>query len=233
MPRRSRRRFVGLALAVLLPLSLVTAPAVTAAPPPTKVEALAAAASPTVTVAGSLQSELGCAADWDPACTATDLTETAPGVSPPTFARARGLVRVQDRAQPQLGRELRRRRNEGGANIPLASRRPRDGRVRLRPDSHVTTTSPVAQQPDRVTAADRALAGNSLRADLTREQFYFVMADRFANADTANDTGRPDRRPAATTGTTPPPRASTTAATSRASPASSTTSRSSASPRSG
>ena len=37
--------------------------------------------------------------------------------------------------------------------------------------------------------ADRALAGTSLREDLTRERFYFVMADRFANGDPANDTG--------------------------------------------
>ncbi|WP_432509270.1 alpha-amylase family glycosyl hydrolase [Kineococcus auxinigenes] len=40
-----------------------------------------------------------------------------------------------------------------------------------------------------VTRADRALAATSLREDLTRERFYFVMADRFANGDTGNDTG--------------------------------------------
>ena len=48
------------------------------------------------------------------------------------------------------------------------------------------------------------------------ERFYFVMTDRFANGDTANDEGgldgRPPRRPASTR----PTRASTTAATSRA-----------------
>ena len=32
-------------------------------------------------------------------------------------------------------------------------------------------------------------APDSLRAPLTRENFYFVMADRFANGDTANDRG--------------------------------------------
>src|SRR6478735_5331457 len=78
MPRRSRRRFVALALALLLPLSLVTAPVATAAPPrPALVDSLAAAASPTVTVAGNLQSELGCAGDWDPTCAATDLNYDA------------------------------------------------------------------------------------------------------------------------------------------------------------
>ncbi|GGC90508.1 hypothetical protein GCM10011512_16860 [Tersicoccus solisilvae] len=34
-----------------------------------------------------------------------------------------------------------------------------------------------------------AVAGHSLRAPVTNENFYFVMADRFANGSTANDTG--------------------------------------------
>jgi glycosidase len=38
-------------------------------------------------------------------------------------------------------------------------------------------------------AADRARAGSSLRKDLTKERFYFVMADRFENGSTANDEG--------------------------------------------
>jgi len=46
---------------------------------------------------------------------------------------------------------------------------------------------PARAQPP-ASEADRALAGTSLRTDLTRERFYFVMADRFANGDTANDT---------------------------------------------
>ncbi|MEJ5945997.1 alpha-amylase family glycosyl hydrolase [Pseudokineococcus basanitobsidens] len=38
-------------------------------------------------------------------------------------------------------------------------------------------------------AEDRALARGSLREDLTRERFYFVMADRFENGDPTNDDG--------------------------------------------
>lgn len=34
-----------------------------------------------------------------------------------------------------------------------------------------------------------SLAGDSLRAPLTRESFYFVMPDRFENGSTANDRG--------------------------------------------
>lgn len=37
--------------------------------------------------------------------------------------------------------------------------------------------------------SDAALAAESARHDLTREQFYFVMPDRFANGDTSNDRG--------------------------------------------
>ncbi|MFE7076520.1 pullulanase-type alpha-1,6-glucosidase [Streptomyces sp. NPDC057620] len=37
--------------------------------------------------------------------------------------------------------------------------------------------------------SDAALAKTSARNDLTREQFYFVLPDRFANGDTGNDRG--------------------------------------------
>ncbi|MET9731602.1 pullulanase-type alpha-1,6-glucosidase [Streptomyces sp. NPDC006458] len=37
--------------------------------------------------------------------------------------------------------------------------------------------------------SDAALAKAAARHDLTREQFYFVLPDRFANGDTANDRG--------------------------------------------
>ncbi|GHG26476.1 hypothetical protein GCM10017667_73660 [Streptomyces filamentosus] len=37
--------------------------------------------------------------------------------------------------------------------------------------------------------SDRALAAQPARHDLTREQFYFVLPDRFADGDTSNDRG--------------------------------------------
>ncbi|WP_432493977.1 alpha-amylase family glycosyl hydrolase [Kineococcus gypseus] len=55
------------------------------------------------------------------------------------------------------------------------------------PDGHRRPHHP--HRPPGVSAADRALAAPSLREDLTRERFYFVMADRFENGDTSNDTG--------------------------------------------
>ena len=47
-------------------LAPIAAPVAVAAAPPTS-----------VTIAGSLQSELGCPGDWDPACAATHLTYDA------------------------------------------------------------------------------------------------------------------------------------------------------------
>ena len=188
MPRRSRRRFVALALALLLPLSLVTAPVATAAPPaPALVDSLAAAASPTVTVAGSLQSELGCAGDWDPTCAATDLAETSPGVFTATFTVPGGSYEFKIAHNHSWDESYGA--GGGSANIPLVLGDTAAVLFSYDLASHVTTVSPVAQQTDRVTAADRDLAGSSLRAGLTRERFYFVMTDRFANADTANDKG--------------------------------------------
>ncbi|HZG96115.1 MAG TPA: alpha-amylase family glycosyl hydrolase [Mycobacteriales bacterium] len=45
-------------------------------------------------------------------------------------------------------------------------------------------------RPDRKPSREgAAIAQHSLRAPVTDEEFYFVMADRFENADPANDTG--------------------------------------------
>jgi glycosidase len=43
--------------------------------------------------------------------------------------------------------------------------------------------------PDRHGGGQHASAGHSLRGPVTDENFYFVMADRFRNGDTGNDTG--------------------------------------------
>ena len=53
--------------------------------------------------------------------------------------------------------------------------------------SHQVAFTPVVDED--TTPADASLARASLRSSLTRERFYFVMADRFANGSTANDKG--------------------------------------------
>ncbi|HEY9368100.1 MAG TPA: pullulanase-type alpha-1,6-glucosidase [Streptomyces sp.] len=48
---------------------------------------------------------------------------------------------------------------------------------------------PVAAAQTPPPPSDRALAAQPARHDLTREQFYFVLPDRFANGDLGNDRG--------------------------------------------
>ncbi|MFC1416649.1 pullulanase-type alpha-1,6-glucosidase [Streptacidiphilus cavernicola] len=53
-----------------------------------------------------------------------------------------------------------------------------------------TVTAPAAPAPKLPAApSDASLAATPDRHDLTREQYYFVLPDRFANGDTGNDTG--------------------------------------------
>ncbi|MER5638535.1 pullulanase-type alpha-1,6-glucosidase [Kitasatospora sp. NPDC002227] len=49
--------------------------------------------------------------------------------------------------------------------------------------------APSAASARPTPPTDAALASTAARHDLTREQFYFVLPDRFANGDTGNDTG--------------------------------------------
>ncbi len=53
----------------------------------------------------------------------------------------------------------------------------------------VTLSAPTVQAAQTPGGEDGLDAQHSLRAAVTDESFYFVMADRFENADTANDDG--------------------------------------------
>ncbi|MCW3157007.1 alpha-amylase family glycosyl hydrolase [Micropruina sonneratiae] len=140
----------------------------------------------TVTLVGDLQSELGCSDDWQPVCTATDL------------AKGRGSNYAAEFTVPAGRYELKVAINhswdesygaEGGsANIPLALSAAAKLRFSYDDSTHLTTIKPV-DLPGSTTTSDRKLAVGSLRESLTRERFYFLMADRFANGSKANDTG--------------------------------------------
>ncbi|WP_245916418.1 alpha-amylase family glycosyl hydrolase [Nocardioides gansuensis] len=142
----------------------------------------------TVTLVGDLQSELGCDADWTPPCEATRL-DAVPGTTAysATFDVPAGSwqlkVALDDSWDEAYGAD------GGAANVPLVLQHP--ARLELSYDhaSHRVSVAPAEQPSGEVTDADRALAGDSLRAPLTRERFYFVMADRFANGDPSNDAG--------------------------------------------
>ncbi|MDN4162437.1 alpha-amylase family glycosyl hydrolase [Nocardioides abyssi] len=56
----------------------------------------------------------------------------------------------------------------------------------LWPTAPVSAAPAPAAEGDR---RDRDIAQHALRAGVTDDSFYFVMADRFANGDPANDTG--------------------------------------------
>ena len=149
-----------------------------------------------VTLMGSLMSELGCDADWSETCTATDLL-AVPG-SPGLFSRTFS-VPAGDPDQPydyvyKVRLNGSWTENYGDAtfgvpdgNIPLAIDRTTSLRFTYDHDTHRVSVGP-AQPAGGLSNADRALAGESLREDLTRENFYFVMADRFENGDSTNDT---------------------------------------------
>lgn len=150
-------------------------------------------ATPTrVTLMGSLMDELGCASDWDEACTATDMTQVASEPSSYRLAATlpAGSYDFKVRLDGSWAQNYGVNGAPDGANYPL--RLTAETAVVFTYDhrTHETTVLPAGWSPATVpTAADRALARNSLRTPLTRERFYFVMADRFANGDPTNDRG--------------------------------------------
>jgi pullulanase-type alpha-1,6-glucosidase len=151
--------------------------------------AVAAPGDRTITVAGSLQSELGCPGDWDPGCTATDLTRVGT-----TTAYARvfdipaGSYEFKVAVDHGWDENYGAGGVENGPNIPLVLRGPASVELSYDDASHRVAMRPLGLAGP-ATAADRRLAGDSLRAGLTKERYYFVMTDRFANGDTANDSG--------------------------------------------
>ena len=140
-----------------------------------------------VTLAGSLQSEIGCAADWTPDCAVSALARVgASSVYSSRFTLPAGSyelkVTINGTFTESYGKD------GGPANIPLVLQGQATLEFSYDHQTHRIGIAPT-DPPGPVTAADRALAQPSLRAPLTREQFYFVMADRFANGDKANDAG--------------------------------------------
>ncbi|HET7823615.1 MAG TPA: alpha-amylase family glycosyl hydrolase [Ornithinibacter sp.] len=167
--------------AVLLGCALVAVPGVVAATPAT-------AAATSVALVGDLQSEVGCSADWQPECTASELARVGDTSEyRATFDVPAGewnfKVALNDSWDVNYG--------AGGAlnggNIPLLLAGPAKITFSYDDTTHQVGFTPVVDED--TTAADASLARASLRSSLTRERFYFVMADRFANGSTANDEG--------------------------------------------
>ncbi|WP_084614420.1 pullulanase-type alpha-1,6-glucosidase [Nakamurella lactea] len=186
---RIRRRAVAATAAGVLVGSLLLAPTAAALASPAAGATVAAAPSPAVTLAGSLQTEAGCAADWDPACAATDLTATADGAYTGSLSLPAGNYEFKVAIGHSWDENYGLGGAANGANIPLVLSAEATVAFRYDPQTHLVTLSSESTPSSTVTSADRQLAGSSLRDNLTKERFYFVMTDRFANADKANDAG--------------------------------------------
>lgn len=147
----------------------------------------AAAAERTFALVGSLQSELGCADDWKPECAATELsaTDTA-GVYAAEFDVPAGSyeykVAVDDAWDESYGL------GGGGDNIPLTVGGPAKLRFVFDDNTHRVGVEAKSLRAG-YTADDDALVAAPVRQPGSQEQFYFVMTDRFANGDPANDQG--------------------------------------------
>ena len=110
-------RLAGLISAVALLASLIPASATLASP----AQALTTAPGPaSVTIAGSLQSELGCAGDWDPACAATHLTyDGTDDVWQGSFALPAGSYEYKAALNDNWDLNYGLHAEQNGANIPL------------------------------------------------------------------------------------------------------------------
>jgi len=172
------------------PLSALTATALALAGAVVVQQTAAADDETSYTLVGDLQSELGCPADWDPTCTTGDLapvdgrtghyaaTVTLPGGE---YAFKVVADHAWDTAYGFAGSS-----DAGAANIPLVLA----GSTRLLVDFDLatgrTSLTPLDLQDD---AEQGATPVAPVRQPGSGEQLYFVMTDRFANGDEANDQG--------------------------------------------
>lgn len=174
-----RRPLLSLFLSIILAGSLL--PSLSAAP--------AVAETNTVTVAGSLQDELGCSADWQPDCSATQLKRVrGTSVWQATFSVPAGSYEFKITINGSWDVNYGAGGVADGTNIPLSLAAGAKLVFSYDSESHAIGVRPV-KLAGATTPADRKLAENSLRRPLTDERYYFVMADRFANGNRANDTG--------------------------------------------
>ncbi|PRY60312.1 glycosidase [Knoellia remsis] len=175
-PRRLPAVLAGAALAVT-PLVGAVAPSAFAATPES------------VTLAGSLQSELGCSADWQPDCSATELTRVGDSTAyAKTFTVPAGTYEYKVAINGGWDVNYGADGKLDGSNIPLVLEGPARLTFTYDDATHRTSITPEGLS-EGTTAADAQLAQDSLRSPLTQERFYFLMADRFANGSTANDRG--------------------------------------------
>src|SRR5690606_20326313 len=141
----------------------------------------------TLALVGDLQSELGCAADWDPACAETELDPTdAAGVWSAEFDLPAGAyeykVAYDDAWDEAYGRD------GGQDNAPLVLGGDATVRVTFDEATHRIALTPLGLAGGYDDAQDADLVVPPVRQPGSDERFYFVMTGRFANGDPSNDT---------------------------------------------
>ena len=172
------RSLLTVLVAVVTGLGVAVVPPASGDDPPSR----------TITIAGDLQSELGCPGDWQPSCPQSELDQTGPTSYAAQFELPAGSYQFKVTVNGSWDENYGADGTRDGANIPLVIEGPATLDFRYDDVSHRVSVAPT-DLPGPATPSDAALAGNSLRQPLTREQFYFVMTDRFANGDPANDAG--------------------------------------------
>ncbi|ROR54629.1 pullulanase-type alpha-1,6-glucosidase [Luteococcus japonicus] len=143
------------------------------------------AAERTATLVGSLQDELGCSSDWQLDCEKTQLTKQPnSSIHSTTVTIPAGSWEYK----VAIDKSWDEAYGEGDGNAKLVLEAPAE--VEL---SYDDETHQIGLRPTKLAGAvgdeDKKLATDSLREAVTKERFYFLMADRFANGSTANDTG--------------------------------------------
>ncbi|HEY0642367.1 MAG TPA: alpha-amylase family glycosyl hydrolase, partial [Nocardioides sp.] len=142
-----------------------------------------------VTLVGSLQDEAGCAADWAPDCEESGLSLQDDGSWALEVDLPAGSYAWKIAINGSWNENYGAGGAAGGADLPLVLQHPATLRFSYDDATHRLAVAPAEQPSGEPTAGDEELAGRSLRGPLTKENFYFVMADRFANGDPGNDTG--------------------------------------------
>lgn len=183
-PATEPRRGAGRKAAAALSLFSLIATGLVAVP----LAAQAADEPASYRLVGSLQNELGCAADWEPACEDGLLTAAEGGMFALTAPVPAGDYEFKVLAGDSWESQAWGR---GGATGPDAAniRLTTEGDATLQfvfdPETGRTTVVPT-DDPADPTEADALPPVRQAQSD---ERFYFVLTDRFANGDTTNDTG--------------------------------------------
>ena len=139
------------------------------------------------TVPGSYQSELGCAADWDPACLRSWLQD-ADGDGIARFSTS-ALLPGDYEAKVTIDQAWDENYGAGGLrdgpNIPFTVGP--DDLVTFSYDTvtHVLEIGVIPTEP----VDDAALVRDPVRHPFVDEMLYFAIPDRFANGDQANNCG--------------------------------------------